>query len=53
MQIDVGRVARRASDNTAVLIADLAARLAVAEEVIEAQKSLIAELQQPAEEPAP
>lgn len=45
MQIDVGRVARRAAENTSPVIADLAARLAVAEEVIEAQKALIAELQ--------
>jgi hypothetical protein len=54
VQIDVGRLVRRATQPLADQVADLSARLAVAEETVEAQKTLIAELQAPeAEEPAP
>lgn len=55
MDVDAHFLARRAAElATGHTAADLAAQLAVAQQVIEAQKALIAELQTPkAEEAAP
>lgn len=45
MQIDVDRLVRRATAPLAEQVADLAARLAIAQETVEAQRDLIAQMQ--------